>query len=127
MSVSGQDWTRHPSAIAVALTESLAINLLLLFRREGYSFCCRCRKDYLRDGQRSSIDVEGRGRRGTRTRRCRAPQLRAALPERRSPISSDPVLRARGPPSASADEVLILPWLDTLRRRHKANTPVSPG
>ena len=35
MSVSGQDWTRHPSAIAVALTESLAINLLLLFVEKG--------------------------------------------------------------------------------------------
>jgi hypothetical protein len=27
--VSEEDWTRHPSAIALALTESLAINLLL--------------------------------------------------------------------------------------------------
>ena len=35
MSVSGQDWTRHSSAIAVALTESLAINLLLLFVEKG--------------------------------------------------------------------------------------------
>jgi hypothetical protein len=35
MAVSGQDWTKHPSAIAVALTESLAINLLLLFVEKG--------------------------------------------------------------------------------------------
>ncbi|MCC2627101.1 MAG: hypothetical protein K0S14_751 [Thermomicrobiales bacterium] len=60
MSVSGQDWTRHPSAIAVALTESLAINLLLLFVEKGILSAADAEKIIYEGGAELAQGVAGR-------------------------------------------------------------------
>jgi hypothetical protein len=73
MSVSGQDWTRHPSAIAVALTESLAINLLLLFVEKGILSAADAEKIIFETASDLRSMSKGEGRRGARTRRRRAP------------------------------------------------------